>query len=118
MQALALPTPLLTTGHGPAATATVVTLVVFFGLAYGLPDLLRGTVLVDYYGPRHYPRINGTLAIFVVAARAAGPLLAGLAITVFGSQVTILAGAATLTAGGAYALHRAHLAFTAEAAAG
>ena len=116
-QAVALPVPLLTTGHAPAATGTVITLVVFFGLGYGLPDLLRGTLLVDYYGPGHYPRINGTIAIFVVAARATGPLLASLAVAAFGGNSATLVGAAALTAIGAYALHRAHRAFTAEAAA-
>lgn len=115
-QAVALPVPLLTTGHGPAATGTIVTLVVFFGLGYGLPDLLRGTVLVDYYGPANYPRTNGILAIFVVAARATGPLLAGLGVTVFGGHSATLVASAVLTAIGAYALHRAHRAFTAEAA--
>jgi MFS family permease len=114
-QAVALPAPLLTTGHAPAATAAVITLVVFFGLGYGLPDLLRGTLLVDYYGPHHYPRINGVIAIFVVAGRAAGPLLAGLGVTAFGGHSATLVGAAALTAIGAYALHRAHRAFTTEA---
>jgi hypothetical protein len=90
---------------------------VFFGLGYGLPDLLRGTLLVDYYGPRCYPHINGIIAIFVVAARAAGPLLAGLAVSAFGGHSATLAGAAVLTAIGAYALHRAHRAFAAETAA-
>lgn len=117
-QAAALPAPLLAKGHTPAATAAIITLVVFFGLGYGLPDLLRGTLLVDYYGPRPYPRINGVLAIFVVAARAVGPLLAGLAVTAFGGHGATLVGAAALTAIGAYALHRSHRAFTTEAAAG
>jgi hypothetical protein len=93
-------------------------LVVFFGLGYGLADLLRGTLLVDYYGPRHYPRTNGTIAVFVVAARAAGPLLAGLGVTAFGGHADTPVGAAALTATGAHALHRAHRAFTTEAAAG
>jgi len=117
-QAVALPVPLLTTGHTPAATAAIITLVVFFGLGYGLPDLLRGTVLVDYYGPGHYPRINATLALFVVAARAAGPFLAGVVVTVFGDHSATLLGAAALTAIGAYALHRAHRAFSTEPATG
>jgi MFS family permease len=117
-QAVALPAPLLTTGHTPAATSAIIVLVVFFGLGYGLPDLLRGTLLVDYYGPHQYPRINGIIAIFVVAARAAGPLLAGLGVTAFGGHSATLVGAAVLTAIGAYALHRAHRAFTSEATAG
>jgi MFS family permease len=115
--ALALPTPLLTTGAGPAATAAVIALVICFGLGYGLPDLLRGTVVVDYYGPRDYPRINGILAAFVVAARATGPLLAGLAVTTLHSQTPTLAGASALTAFSAFALHRAHCAHGAVASA-
>ncbi|GAA5174220.1 MFS transporter [Pseudonocardia eucalypti] len=111
-QALALPAPLLSTGHTPAATVAIVTLVVFFGLGYGLPDLLRGTVLVDYYGPCDYPHINGIIAIFLVAARAAGPLLAGLGVTVSGSHSATLIGASALIAIGAYALHRVDRAFT------
>lgn len=107
-QALALPAPLLTIGAGPQATAAVIALVVCFGLGYGLPDLLRGTLVVDYYGPRHYPSINGTLGAIVVAGRATGPLLAGLALTTLHTHAVTLLGAATLTAISAYALHRAH----------
>ncbi len=116
-QALALPAPLLTTGHTPAATASVTTLVVFFGLGYGLPDLLRGTLLVDYYGPHQYPRINGTLSLFVVAARATGPLLAGISVAAVGDHSATLVAAAALTATSAYALHRAQRALTTETAA-
>ena len=53
----------------------------------------------------------------MVAARATGPLLAGLGGTAFGSHSATLVGAAALTAVAAYALHRAHRAFTTEAAA-
>jgi MFS family permease len=116
-QAVALPAPLLTTGHAPAATLAVITLVVFFGLGYGLPDLLRGTLLVDYYGPHPFPRINGIVASFVVAARATGPLLAGLSVIAFGGHAATLVGAAILMAVGAYALHRAHRAYLAESTA-
>jgi MFS family permease len=117
-QTVALPVPLLTTGDATEATAAIIVLVVFFGLGYGLPDLLRGTLLVDYYGPGHYPRINGIVAVFVVAARAAGPALAGLGVIAFGGHSATLVGAAVLTAIGAYALHRAHRAYTTEVAAG
>src|SRR5699024_7415909 len=60
-QGLALPIPLLTHGHGPLATSTVVVLVVFFGLAFGLPELMRGTLVADYYGAGAYASINGIL---------------------------------------------------------
>lgn len=107
LQGLALPAPLLTTGHGPVATATVLVSVVCFGLGYGLPDLLRGTLLPDYTGPRHFARVNGVLSMYVVGARAAGPLIAGLALTTFGSHGAILIGAAMLMLISAYGLNRA-----------
>jgi MFS family permease len=113
--ALALPAPLLTTGAGPAATAAVMALVVCFGLGYGLPELLRGTLVVDYYGSRHYPRINGVLAAVVVAARASGPLMAGLAVATVHTPAPTLVGASALTALSAYALHRADRAHGANA---
>jgi MFS family permease len=107
LQGLALPVSLLTTGHGPAATVSVVVTVVCFGLGYGLPDLLRGTLLADYTGPRQFARVNGVLSTYVVGARAAGPLLAGIALTAFGSHGSILIGSALLMLVSAYALHRA-----------
>lgn len=45
-------------------------------------------------------------------------MVAGLAVTAFGGHSATLVGAAALTAIGAFALHRAHRAFTTEAAAG
>jgi predicted MFS family arabinose efflux permease len=107
LQGLALPVSLLTTGHGPAATVSVVVTVVCFGLGYGLPDLLRGTLLADYTGPRQFARVNGVLSTYVVGARAAGPLLAGVVLTAFGSHGSILIGSALLMLLSAYALHRA-----------
>ncbi|TWF77046.1 hypothetical protein FHX44_112947 [Pseudonocardia hierapolitana] len=54
----------------------------------------------------------------MVAARAAGPLLAGLGVAAFGGHSATLVGAAVLTAVAACALHRAHRAFTTESGAG
>lgn len=113
-QGLALPIPLLTSGHGRPATVTIVLLLVFFGLAFGLPDLLRGTLVADYYGSAAYASINGVLSTFVVAARAAGPLLAGLVATLARTGAPVLVGAALLALTSGYALHRAHHARTDE----
>jgi MFS family permease len=113
-QGLSLPVPLLTIGRGPRATISVLVLVVFFGLGYGLTDLLRGTVIADYYGADQYARVNGIISTFVLAARAAGPLLAGLAITVLHTDSSVFVGAAILTLASAYALHRGHQAHVRE----
>ncbi|PXY34552.1 hypothetical protein BAY59_03255 [Prauserella coralliicola] len=109
-QGVAIALPLTTSGHGTAATVSIIVFVVLFGLGYGLAELLRGTLVADYYGPGEYARINGVLAAFVVGARAAGPALAGVAVAGFG-YTPVFAGSALLAAVSAGALllaHRAH----------
>ncbi|MQA12144.1 MAG: MFS transporter [Pseudonocardiaceae bacterium] len=113
-QGIALPIPLLTSGHGSLATVTIGVLLVFFGLGFGLTDLMRGTLVADYYGSAAYASINGVLSTFVVAARTAGPLLAGLVATLAHATAPVLATAALLSLIGAYALHRAHHTRTGE----
>lgn len=113
-QALALPLPLLTIGRSVAASVSIVVLVIFFGLAYGLPELLRGTIVADYYGPDHYARINGVMSTCIVAGRALGPLLAGIAGTILHTDAATLPAAALLALTSAYALHRAHHAHQTE----
>jgi MFS family permease len=114
VQGLALPAPLLTGGHGTAATVSVIVLVVGYGLGSGLASLLRGTLIADYYGPGVYAGVNGVVSAFVVAAQAAGPLLAGLAVTAFGTSTPVLAGGAVLALGSAFSLSRAHHAHASE----
>lgn len=114
-QGLALPVPLLTSGHGALATITFGVLLVCFGSAFGLPHLLRGTLIADYYGTAVYASINGVVSAFVAAARAAGPLLAGLLGAVAHTTVPVFACAALLALLSAYALHRAHLAHASDA---
>lgn len=114
LQGLALPAPLLSSGHGTWSTATIAVLLLFLGLGFGLPELMRGTLVADYYGASAYASINGVLSTFVIAARAAGPLLAGLASTYLHTTGPVLAGAALLALASAYALHRAHHAHTHE----
>jgi MFS family permease len=92
---------------------SLVVFVVLFGFGFGLEALLRGTLVAEYYGPANYARINGVLGAFVVGARAVGPLLAGIAATVFGGYQSVFLSAAALCAASAVALvlaHRAHYA--------
>lgn len=117
-QGLALPVPLLTTGHGPGATVSILVLVVFFGLGYGLTDLLRGTLVADYYGPVQFARLNGIISTFDFAARAAGPLLAGLAITGLHTDAPVFIAAGILILTSAYALRRSHHAHRRELQSG
>jgi MFS family permease len=106
-QAAGILAPLLTSGHGAAATASVVVFVVLFGLGYGLTGLMRGTLVADYYGPANFPSINGVIALFVIAGQAVGPLLAGL-LGAFGGYEPVLVTAAVLAAASVPALVRAH----------
>ncbi|MQA07669.1 MAG: MFS transporter [Pseudonocardiaceae bacterium] len=114
-QGIAFVLPLLTSGHGTAATLSIVVCVVFFGLGFGLPELLRGTLLAEYYGPANYASINGTLAIFVVGARAGGPFVAGFVVTVTGSYLPAFLGATVLALTSAVALVMSRRAMLAEA---
>jgi MFS family permease len=109
-QGLSLPIPLLTSGHGGVATVTVGVLLVFFGLGFGLPDLLRGTLVADYYGSAAYASVNGVLGTFSVAARACGPLLGGMVAAIAHSTAPVLLSSMLLALTGAYALARAHAA--------
>lgn len=116
-QGVALALPLCTNGTGSAATVTIVLFVALFGLGFGLEALLRGDLVAAYYGPANYPSINGVLGAFVVGARAAGPALAGLAVTGFGDYRPVFAVAALMCCASAVALGVAHRSHRAEVAA-
>lgn len=111
---LCLPLPLLTTGHGPGATISILVLVVFFGLGYGLTDLLRGTLVAEYYGSDEFARLNGLISTFAYAGRAAGPLLAGLAITALHTDAPVFIASGIVALASAYTLHRGHRAHRRE----
>jgi sugar phosphate permease len=102
---------LLTDGHAAGATAAVITFVVVFGLGFGLPELLRATLVGDFYGTRAYASINGVLGLFVTGARAAAPFAAGALRTFTGSYTLAIAAAGLCvcaSAGALLAAHRAH----------
>ena len=104
---------LLTQGHGDAATAAVIAFVAIFGLGFGLPELLRATLVGDFYGTSRYASINGVLALFVTGARALAPFAAGALRTFTGSYTVALAAAGICLCASAAALlaaHRAHAA--------
>jgi MFS family permease len=103
-QGLAIALPLCTNGTGALATAVIALFVVLFGLGYGLEALLRGTLVAAYYGPANYPSINGVLGAFVIGARAAGPLLAGVAVTATDGYWPVFVAAAVLCCASALAL--------------
>jgi MFS family permease len=113
-QSVAIVALLCSNGTGAMRTALLSGFVVFFGLGFGLEALVRGTLVADYYGPADYARINGVLGAFVVGARAVGPLLAGLAGTVFGGYEPVFIAASVLCLASAAMLVRAHRAHSRE----
>jgi hypothetical protein len=104
VQGASLALPLLTSGHGAGATAAIAAFVMLYGLGFGLPELIRGVSVADYYGTASYASINGVLGFFVTMGRAMGPAAAGVAITALGGYTLVLVAAALAAVGSAAAL--------------
>lgn len=113
-QGAAVALPLLTSGHGPGATAAVVAFVAVYGLAFGLPELIRGILVAEYYGAAGYGTVNGVLALPMAAARALGPAAAGAARTALGDYTAVLVTCGLLAGAAGLALVRAARARQAE----
>lgn len=114
-QGVSVALPLLTSGHGTSATVAVIAFVMLYGLGFGLPELIRGVSVANYYGTTAYAGINGVLAFFVTGARAAGPAAAGVAITVLGGYTAVLVAAGLAALVGAASLIAAERAYEHEA---
>jgi len=80
---------------GPGRAA-VVSFACLFGAGAGLATLLRASTLAELYGLERYGRIGGVVALLTTVGRAAGPVLAALALTASGSYGLVLAGLALL----------------------
>ena len=93
MQAVAV--AVLTRSTGNAGLAAFVCL---FGVGNGMSTLLRASTLVDLYGAGRYGRVSGVLALFSTLGRAAGPVIASLALAALGSYELAFAGLALMLA--------------------
>ncbi len=113
-QAVAAGPLLLTAGHGVAATAAVAGFVVVFGSGCGLVEVLRGTLLPEFYGVDDYARINGLMSIFVVGARAVAPVAVGAVLAATGTLTPMVAATAVIAAGSGAALLLADRAYRRE----
>jgi MFS family permease len=51
--------------------------VVLFGIGFGAMTPARAALVADLFGPTHYGKINGVLALFVTGSRALAPVTAG-----------------------------------------
>jgi MFS family permease len=113
-QAVAVGPLLLTAGHGVTATAAVAGFVVVFGSGCGLVEVLRGTLLPEFYGVDDYARINGLVSIFVVGARAVAPVAVGAVLAATGTLTPMLAAIAAIAVGSGAALLLADRAYRRE----
>ncbi|HSF32842.1 MAG TPA: MFS transporter [Candidatus Tectomicrobia bacterium] len=52
--------------------------VVLFGIGFGAMTPARAALVADLFGPAHYGKINGVLALFVTGSRAFAPVTAGI----------------------------------------
>lgn len=82
--------------------------VALFGAGFGAITPARAALVAEHYGPLHYGRISGVLALFLALARAAAPVGASLLYVVGGGYTPVLwtllaislaSGAAVLLAG-------------------
>ena len=55
----------------------VVLFIILFGAGFGAVSPARAGLVVDYYGPTHFGRINSVVALAVSVARGLAPALAG-----------------------------------------
>jgi predicted MFS family arabinose efflux permease len=72
---------------------------VLYGASNGVMTIVRATIPAELFGRAHYGAVNGSLAAFVIVARASGPLAASLLWTAWGNYdgvVLVLAGTASL----------------------
>jgi MFS family permease len=69
-----------------------------FGVGNGISTLLRASTVAELYGPDRYGRVSGVLALFSALGRAAGPVIASLALAALGSYEPVFGGLALLLA--------------------
>jgi MFS family permease len=55
----------------------IYTFVALFGIGFGAMTPARAALVADLFGPAHYGKINGVLALFVTGSRAVAPVSAG-----------------------------------------
>lgn len=69
---------------------------IIYGVANGLVTILRGMAVPEFIGPEGYGVVSGALTMPTNIMRAAGPLMASLAWSVFGNYTPVLWGLAAI----------------------
>ena len=84
-----------------------VAFVALFGLGFGAGTIARPVLLASSHGVARYASLAGLMALLITLATTAGPLLAGLARTAYGSYEPVLVAVLGLCAAGAASLRMA-----------
>lgn len=85
---------------GARSRIGVVLFVGLFGAGFGAVTPARAALIAEFYGPTHYGRINGVLALLLTGARALAPVGAGLLYTATGGYAAVF-GVLAVTTGSA-----------------
>jgi MFS family permease len=103
-------------------TAAVWLFVALFGAGFGAITPARAALIAELYGPAHYGRISGVLALVLAIARASAPVGASLVYAAGGSGaagydvvVAALLALSLGSAGAVMAVRRSSSAFAAPA---
>lgn len=72
--------------------------VVLFGIGFGAMTPARAALVADLFGPAHYGKINGVLALFVTGSRALAPVSAGVVYDLAGGYELVFWGLSAASA--------------------
>jgi predicted MFS family arabinose efflux permease len=75
-------------------TAPLMLFACLFGMGNGMATLLRASTIAELYGRARYGRVSGVVALLGTCGRAAGPLLAALALAAWSSYALAFGGLA------------------------
>ena len=84
-----LPIALAVLALAPSQSLFIALFIVFYGVGMGIQTILRGTAMAELFGRENYAALANLLSAPGVAARAAAPLLASLAVAAFGSYASL-----------------------------
>jgi MFS family permease len=78
--------------------AGVYAFVLLFGIGFGAMTPARAALVAELFGPAHYGKINGVLALFVTGSRAFAPVTAGVVHDLAGGYELVFWGLAAASA--------------------
>lgn len=92
----AFPIAMAMLASGIRAVYALIVFAIIYGVANGLLTILRGMAVPEFIGPEGYGVVSGALTMPTNVMRAAGPLMASLAWSLFGGYTLVLWGLAAI----------------------